>query len=302
MRTRLIFLALAVLVAGCASSAPPSPAMPVVAGPPPPPAAAATAAPAPAPIEEPRELVGYVFRDDAGALAIDPLDRTPKSAPPSAITGPLGTELAARLDACESDDTLEDVAGRSSHVTRHASRVIVHVRDGEIVASLDACAWSSARKDYFAALVGAEKAFTRNDAKGARKALEQARDVAGKSFGELAPHLELFRFIDGLAARFGRACDRIAGRSDDAVAYADAVTPLHRAKTMKGRELPLPEETRMVLAAFRFARRAVYRELRAETGEGHSVRHARAIVDMAPVGHDVEMFHWVVEHVREAVR
>lgn len=208
------------------------------------------------------------------------------------------TTLASAVGACEPRDRPMHL---SSVLVRGAFRAGT-LEVSEVIDVVDSASWNRAKNEYFAALARAETAFGRNDATGARRALESARDVVSRTFGELAPFMEVFRFIDGLATRFATACGRIAGHAANAVAYADAVTPLHRARHMKGREWPLPAESSMALAAFRFARRAVYRELRAERGEAHDIRHARAIIDMAPVGHDVEMFHWVIEHVPEARR
>lgn len=288
---RTLLLALLVSLAGCAKSAPP-PAVVVAPAVVPPAAVVVGERAAPA-----ADVVGFLFRDDRGALAIEPLDGAA-----TVVSENVATKLAPRLDACTASDAFASAVDTSGHRDHRVSGVLVDVRGGEIAASADACAWNEAQGAYVAALGRAEEAFARGDAKAARRALEDARGVVAEAFGAMAPHVEVFRFVDGLATRFASACERVAARSDDVVAYADAVTPLRRAKTMEGRTVPFPAESRMVLAAFRFARREVYRALRAERGEAHDIRRARAIVDMAPVGHDVEMFHWVLEHVPEARR
>lgn len=325
---RMLFFALLVLfVAGCATGTPAANAAAVAPAPAPIPKPPTT----PAPAAEPREVVGYLFRAGEGAVAIDPIDPVDASSasPRLPLAGPLAAQLASRIDGARAipaktasegitepayeEATLVSAVGSCGPRDRpmHLSPVVVRLRGAlragtlevtEVLDDVDAAAWGRAKKEYIAALARAEGAFGRSDAKGARRALEEARDVVAKTFGEIAPLMEVYRFIDGLATRFATACDRIADRSRDAVAYADAVTPLHRARTMKGREWPLAAESSMVLAAFRFARRAVYRELRAERGEAHDFAHARAIIDMAPVGHDVEMLHWVMQHVPEARR
>lgn len=167
----------------------------------------------------------------------------------------------------------------------------------EVVHTVDMAGWRRANERYGRALARATAAFGRDDPKAAARALDEARDAIASEFLALAPSLEVYRFIDGLAARFGAAAQAIARGDGGAVGYAEAVLPLGMARVMIGRPRPSVAEREAVTATYRFARRAVMRELRA--GRGNRTALGRAIFEMASKvpEHDREMMLWVTDHV-----
>ncbi len=167
----------------------------------------------------------------------------------------------------------------------------------EIEHTVDMVGWQRARARYRLALARAATAFGQNDPKVAVRALGDARDAIASEFLALAPSLEIYRFIDGLARRFDDAQRAIERGAGNVIGYADAVLPLGPVRIMNGRPRPSAPEREMVTAAYRFARRAVMRKLKA--GEGNASALGGAIYDMASKvpQHDREMMIWVMNNV-----
>lgn len=336
MRTWFIAILVFVLpiVVGCAGASVPVPptraaqAATARSSEPSPSAAPSSSVLAPDP-GEPYEIVGYLFRDRDGALAVDSI--VPTNGVPSVwIGGPRAAELAALVadttefatisgydaiaDRRYEDTTLVSAVGDLKDANRrtHLSPIVIGARGvirggkleiAEVTGVVTSRSWNDSKPAYFAALKEARRAFDANDVPKARRALLDAREVVAAPLGALAPNFEVYRLIDGLATRFDKACDRVT-REHDPTSFADAVIPLRRARQMEGRMAPFPEETEAVFAAFVFAKRMIFRVLKAELGAPRDVPRARALMQMAGVDpkRDVAMLQWIYAHVPEAAR
>lgn len=277
---------------------------------------------------------GYLVREDDGTIAIVSSSALPGRMTVR-LRGTKGDELAQRIAGVTSfplvgsgehfDDpallrttmleAMGNLGGDRLFITAPASPVVARVRGAlrlkewteagrvyeldaeEIEHTVDMVGWQRARERYRLSLARAARAFGRNDPKAAVRALADARDAIASEFLALAPSLEVYRFIDGLARRFDEAQRAIERGAGNVVGYADAVLPLGLVRMMNGRPYPSVPEREMVTAAYRFARRAVMRKLKA--GEGNASALGRAIYDMASKvpQHDREMMLWVMNNV-----